>query len=861
MIGQTVSHYRILEEVGKGGMGVVYKAEDTHLHRTVALKFLNPDMVLDETEKARFEHEAEAAAQLGHPNIATVYDFEEHVDPRTSTRRPFIAMEFVEGESLTRKIARGPLPFEEAASVARQLASALQTAHQKGIVHRDVKPANIIVRDDGSIKVLDFGVAKLAGGTRVTAAGQIIGSVAYMSPEQVQGEDVDRRSDIWSFGVVLYEMLTQRYPFRGDHAAAIIYSITNDDPAPPGSIRANIPQPLANLCMACLRRRTDERPQSMAEVLSMLVGTPERRRGRQLAIGRLAVSGRTAAVVASTVVLLALLVLVIPNVRNRVGQMFSSQASGNKILVVLPFTPIDSCQDCQRFCSALSWMLPSRLAQLTRGNGTVSLVGSRDVSTYGVTNSEDARKILGASLVVTGAMQRIGDIFRLTVDLLDTRTNRQLDSRFGTYTASSYASMENDAIGNVVAMLGINARQIRTDAGQRGTADEEAYHLYAQGEWYLQHYQKTDNLRTASGLFSDALRKDPSFAQAYAGLAEAYWRLFEATSDTTWIPMAKAEASKAVGLKGTLPEAYVATGIINSGTGHYEQAVSDFENAITFDPALTEAYRGLASAYNNLGKFAEAESTYRRAIALNPLYWAGYSYLGYFYYTRGRYEEAASQFLKVTEITPDNVRGYNNLGAMYIYLQQWTKAGETLERAVHLVPTASTYSLLGNAYFYQKDYPAASRAYQEALRIDSSDYRIWGNLAGSQYWTPGERERSITTYWRAAASAEIMRRVDPRDPVILSHLANFYAFLGDKQRAMTLVGLSLRGPKNAPDVLERAAETYDVLGERAEALRSLEGALNAGFEPGLLLNNPAVRNLITDEHIRQLILRAGVRKH
>ena len=331
-VGQTVSHYKILERLGSGGMGIVYKAEDMRLHRTVALKFLHPDMFLDEREHGRFVHEAEAAAQLGHPNIATVYDFDEDVEPGTTTRRAFIAMEFIEGRSLKWKIAQGPLPFDEIASIARQLAAALQAAHQKGIVHRDVKPANIIARDDGSVKVLDFGVAKLAGATRLTAEGQIVGSFAYMSPEQVQGGDVDLRSDIWSYGVVLYEMLTQQFPFRGDHVAAVVYSITNEDPPPPESLRHGIPSPLAAVCMACLQKDASHRPASMAEILSMLAGETETPSARRCAV-------TPPMVAVGILILAAVLVLSIPGVRNSMERLLATRAGSRRILVVLQFVP------------------------------------------------------------------------------------------------------------------------------------------------------------------------------------------------------------------------------------------------------------------------------------------------------------------------------------------------------------------------------------------------------------------------------------------------------------------------------------------------------------------------------------------
>jgi eukaryotic-like serine/threonine-protein kinase len=861
MIGQMISHYRVIEQVGQGGMGVVYKAEDTRLHRTVALKFLNPEMLLDQREKLRFEHEAEAAAQLGHPNIATIYDFDEHIDPGTATRYSFIAMEFVDGESLKRKIARGPIPLDEVASIARQLTGALHAAHQKGIVHRDVKPANIFVREDGSVKVLDFGVAKLAGETRVTAQGQVVGSVAYMSPEQLRGEDVDARSDIWSFGVVLYEMLVQRFPFRGDHAAAIVYSITNEDPSGPETLRGGIPEELSSVCMACLRKDPAERPSSMAVVQSMLGGEMVPRPAKKRAVRRVRSFWRLAAWVSSGAAVVALLILLVPGIRTPIEQLLPGSGETHRILVVLPFTPIDSSGNCVGDCAGLSSMVPSRLAELTRSSGSLFLVGPRDLRSYGVTNSEEARKVLGASLVVTGSMKMLRDIVQLTVDLFDPNGRRLLDSRVDSYPADNYRSMEDGVVRHVLEMLKLEVRQPSDTRVDRGTADDEAYQLYAQGRGYLLEYQKSKNVRIAVELFKKALARDSVFAEARAGLSEACWQMFEATEDTAWVAPAVTEARRAVELKPTLPQAFVAVGMVNNGTGHYEQAVADFEKALDLDPRNPEAYRNLANAYNKLGQFAMAESTYRRAIGLNSSYWAGYNQLGSFLYVRGRYEEAAAQFRKVTVLTPDNIRGHNNLAVMYLHLQKPVEASVALQHVVEIEPTSAGYSNLGAALFYCRNYEGANEAYRRALQKDSANYRLWGNLAGSQFYTPGERERSITTYRQAIRLAEQRRAVDPRDRTVLSHLADFYSAIGAREKAISFVTQALEGSKNDPAILERAAWTYLAVGDTTKARRYIRSAVDAGFPAHLIALNPVVQEMLTDEEIRTLLQGSGVAPH
>ena len=266
MVGKTLSHYNILEELGRGGMGIVYKAEDTKLHRTVALKVLPLSALGNEEDRARFFREAQAAAQLHHANIATVFAIEEAASD-DGTQQPFIAMEYIDGETLTEKISRGPLKLNEAVEVATQIALALELAHEKNIVHRDVKSGNVMLTRKGVAKVLDFGLAKTAQSTKLTQLGSTLGTIAYMSPEQARGEEVDRRSDIWSLGVLLYEMLSGRLPFASEYEQAAVYSILNEDPEPLTAVRTGVPMALELLVGKCLSKNAHQRYQSVTDLL------------------------------------------------------------------------------------------------------------------------------------------------------------------------------------------------------------------------------------------------------------------------------------------------------------------------------------------------------------------------------------------------------------------------------------------------------------------------------------------------------------------------------------------------------------------------------------------------------------------
>jgi serine/threonine protein kinase len=240
MTRNKISHYKILEKLGSGGMGDVYKAEDTKLKRMVALKFLPPELTRDQEAKNRFVHEAQAASSLDHSNICTIYEIDE-----TEDGQMFIAMACYEGETLKKKIERGPLPVDEAIDIVLQIAQGLSKAHEKGIMHRDIKPANILITEDGHVKIIDFGLAKLTGQTRLTKTGMTMGTVAYMSPEQARGETVDHRTDIWSLGVVLYEMITAQSPFKGEYEQAVLYSILHEEPVPLTTLRPDVPEALA----------------------------------------------------------------------------------------------------------------------------------------------------------------------------------------------------------------------------------------------------------------------------------------------------------------------------------------------------------------------------------------------------------------------------------------------------------------------------------------------------------------------------------------------------------------------------------------------------------------------------------------
>ncbi|MEJ2721958.1 MAG: protein kinase, partial [bacterium] len=483
MIGQTVSHYRILEKLGGGGMGVVYKAEDTRLGRKVALKFLPPELTQDENAKKRFIREARAASALDHPNICTVHDI-----GATPDGRMFICMALYEGETLKRKISRGAVPLRDAIDYGIKMARGLAKAHAHKMVHRDIKPANVMVTIDGEVKIVDFGLARLAGSTRVTKTGSTVGTIAYMSPEQTKSEKVDARSDIFSLGVVLYELITGRLPFDGDNEAAVVYGIMCKDPEPLAKHRNGVSEALQQVIDKSLQKDPNDRYQTaedlehdlqrikggMAPALPGLFRAPASRR---LAPG-------VGAVAALIIILLA-----IPRTRQIVTGVFEAHPKGKQIAVI-PFENVGGDPSNEAFCSGLMETLTSQLTRLEQFQGSLWVVPASEVRVREVTSPSEAARVFGVNLVVSGGVQRFDGRFRVTLNLIDVAKPgqpRQIDSHMIDNVMANISVLQDEIVVRMAGMLDVNlVPETRRMLAAGGTNMSEAYELYLNGRGYLQ---------------------------------------------------------------------------------------------------------------------------------------------------------------------------------------------------------------------------------------------------------------------------------------------------------------------------------------------------------------------------------------
>ncbi|MFB3133768.1 MAG: protein kinase [Rhodothermales bacterium] len=474
--GARVAHYEVLERLGGGGMGVVYKALDTRLKRIVALKFLPPQWSQDARAKQRFEHEAQAASALDHPNICTIHEIGE-----TDDGQLFIAMAYYDGQTLKKKIKQGPLPLDDALDIATQIARGLAKAHTRDIVHRDIKPANVMITDDGVVKIVDFGLAKMAD-VQMTKTGTTMGTVAYMSPQQTRGEGVDHRADVWSLGVVLYEMLTGERPFKGDYDQAIIYSLLNEDPASITEINPELPEEVEHVVTMCLEKEKDLRYPSVADLLADLeVLTQDPGSALLSSTGSgaslYAMQRRQPRIPRKAIVVGAGVLAVLLVVLAMLWGGGKAALPTQRYLAVLPFTFADTDLEAdQAFADGLEETFRNKLAQLEQFQDSLWVVPTEDMASNPVASPGEARQIFGVNLVVEGQVERIEEVIRLTLTLVDTKTLQKQRSEKVEGQGAEDAAFQAGLLTTITDLLDLDlSPQVRRSLSVGETTESAAY--------------------------------------------------------------------------------------------------------------------------------------------------------------------------------------------------------------------------------------------------------------------------------------------------------------------------------------------------------------------------------------------------
>jgi serine/threonine protein kinase/tetratricopeptide (TPR) repeat protein len=727
-IGQTLSHYRIVEKLGSGGMGVIFRAEDTRLHRHIALKFLSEEISKNPQSMERFRREAQAASSLNHPGICTIHDIDE------AEGRIFIAMELLEGHTLKHRIEQGHMRTEEVLDVAVQIANALSAAHAKGIIHRDIKPANIFISEGGHVKLLDFGLAKLSAEPRrpaestasteelLTNPGSTMGTIAYMSPEQARGIKVDARSDLFSFGAVLYEMLTGTLAFRGRSSGEMLEAVFTHIPTPAVQLNPEVPQQLQQITEKALEKDPSFRYQSAADLLGDLQrfkrDTTDIKSGRPNFVPIAEFPSSAGATTSKRSLRrplwmagVALLMLAIfagfwvyhrsrwSEAKNESPAKYSDTAS----IAVLPFSDISPNQDQEYFSDGLTDELLSGLAQIPGLRVT-----ARTSSFQFKGKNEDLRVIgqkLNVANLLEGSVRKEGKRVRIRVQLCSARDGFNLWSETFERQLDSIFEVQEEIARSVAGALKVSLLKNNASLPPAQTKNGAAYNDYLQARYFYRQ-RKKDDLEKAVIYYRSAIQKDPSYAAPWAGLAEAHHRL----ADNGYLPMdegyrlAREEVERAIALDNNSVLAHAEMAWLKrSHDWDLAGAEASYERALMLEPGNVSVLNGAAVLAFNLGQMGKAIELDNRVIRLDPLNVPTYSNLGLHLYYYGRYDEAIAALEKGMELNPDFPVLHMILGRVYLAQLRLQPALSAMEREVDPVWRQFGISLVYYALGRKKD--------------------------------------------------------------------------------------------------------------------------------------------------------------
>jgi eukaryotic-like serine/threonine-protein kinase len=840
-IGQFGSRYQIISKLGSGGMGTVYKVHDLDLDRVVALKVVRPELTINPQVMERFKQELLLARKISHKNILRIHDLGDHNGMK------FISMAYVEGHDLFSTLKHGPLSVDRAVHIARQLCAALGAAESEGVVHRDLKPQNILLDEAENVYVSDFGLAKsLESDSGMTITGQYLGTPRYMSPEQAEAKPVDHRSDLYSLGLILFEMVTGDLPFHADSALQLLRQRVQQRPQSPKALNPQVPEYLSRIILKCLERDPAKRYQHAREILNDLDGEAAPATTVQI---RLPLLSRRAWLISCSAVLAILLAgLVTPRVRQFIFHRGRAAPAGlpslaaGKYIAVIPFRVLGDQAALNYAAIGLVEALSAKFFQLEDVHtSSVSAVQNLRQSD----SLEEMARQLGVNLLVSGTIQGSGEKLRIVVSLDDVIRSRRLWTQEFSGVPQDLLTLEDQIYAQLVDALALKPRPAEmARSSAHPTENIQAYDLYLRGQSAMRGQLNEQNVETAIGYYERAIKEDPSFALAYTGLADASLRMYRQKNDRVWTDKALALSQQAQQLNDNAAEVHFTLGSVYSATGRSAEAVSELRRALELAPKSDDGYRRLGDAYRALGQRQEAIRAYVNAAELGPYYWFNWNALGSAYFRFGDNEKALESFRRVAELEPSNAAAYLNIGAVYFEEGKWTDCIPAFQKSLELEPRERAYSNLGTVYFYLKRYDDAVKMFEKAAEMSPDSEFVMGNLADGYRWA-GRTGEGKATYDKAIALAYKKLQVNPRDATTLEHLAQYSAKQGDLANASMFIQRARAIDPSDVSLLYTQAVIDCLSDKEQDALEHVREAIQKGLSPQIAKNDPELSKLQT----------------
>lgn len=855
----SMAHFKITDILGKGGMGTVYKAKDLALERFVAIKMIR----MSNAEHPLMLAEAKTISKLNHPNIVTIYDI------ARDDNANFIIMEWVDGSPLNTIIPAQGLSVNKVLAYAKQMVAALVCAHQQHIIHRDIKPQNIMVDGDDRIKVLDFGIAALIDDEKPLSKANdtakpviIMGSPQYMAPEQLKGLASDARSDLFSLGIVLYEMLTGVKPFLGVNFKQITRAITQGEYASIADVqreysrgnsreqKTELPAEIIAIVDKLLQIEPAERYQTAEELAQDIDVLDAKINHKKNWWQQQHWLTKTLFVVP----IIAMLgwsinsILFPPSTQDLIAR----QLLESKKIAFLPFDNISGDPVLQIFSDGVATMLSSDLAEVgyQQGDGTTWVLPTSEIrhiedpSVAGIYNE------YGVDVIVTGSIQHMGSTRSLHLSLINGADGRQLKSVELSIDAENLFAAQTQIRQQVLELLGWKIPvELIAKFAQQKPAFDGAYKHYLAGQGYLYRFDHSDNIDKAVEAFKSAIAIDSNYADAYVGLAEAQLSSFVESKDVSLLEPMEKIIEQLKHLDGNHRLLSYLQGELKLNQGEYESAVRLFHESIDLNPNFIKAYTGLSNSYQKLSQFAKAEKILLEAYLLMPNNNNVLVRLGLFYYQKGDYYQAIDYFELLAKQTPNNSIALLNISACYYFNGEIKKAILAAEKSIAIQPSADAYANIGTYNFSLKKFDQAINAYEKMIRLNDSDYINWGNLADAYRFANSNKYSKA--FKQAIILAEQSFQLNPKDKKAISSLAYYYANLNNIEKTQYYANQIISKDLGEDQFFIAAA--YARLNMNKEALNYLSFAISNNYSISEITNSPLFDNLKGESKYIQLI--------